>query len=238
METDKNILKEKLYLKIKEIRYFLVHLFYANTRFSPYIRSAIKKLLKEYDENFFVLNVGSGNKRLAPHVKNLDIFNGENIDYVCDAANIPIESNTVDLIITQEAFEHIPKPNQAIKECYRILKNGGKIYFQVPFIVGYHPGPTDFYRFTREGIENFLIEAGFKVEKVEITIAGAWGFYVVAVEFFSILFSGPISVLYIPMKGFFAILLTPIKLIDFWFRLSKQKDRIPAGYYAIGSKIL
>ena len=85
-------------------------------------------------------------------------------------------------------------------------------------------------------MENFLIEAGFKVEKVEITIAGAWGFYAVAVEFFSILFSGPISVLYIPMKGFFSILLYPIKFIDFWFRLSKQKDRIAGGYYAIGSK--
>ena len=48
-----------------------------------------------------------------------------------------------------------PNSTEAIKECYRILKNDGKIYFQVPFIVGYHPGPTDFYRFTKEGIKNF-----------------------------------------------------------------------------------
>jgi hypothetical protein len=91
MKLDKNIFLKKLYFKVKEIRSFLVNLFYANTRFSPYIRSAIKKLLKEYDKSFFVLNVGSGNKRLAPHVKNLDIFNGDNVDYVCNAEKIPIK---------------------------------------------------------------------------------------------------------------------------------------------------
>lgn len=225
-------------MNLKNLRSLLVNKIYADTNDSIHTRSAINRLLKEYNGNSFVLNIGSGNKRIAPHVKNLDISSGQNIDYVCDAANIPIDDNSVDFIITQEAFEHIPKPKKALKECYRVLKNGGKIYFQVPFIIGYHPGPTDFYRFTREGIVNFLSDVGFKVEKVEITVAGAVGFYRIAVEFFAILFSGPISSLYIPFKGIFAFLLYPIKMIDFWFRLSKQKDRIPGGYYAIGKKIL
>jgi len=225
-------------LKIKEIRYFLVKKIYANTNDTSHIRSVINKLLKQYSEKSFILNIGSGNKRIAPHIKNLDIFEGEYIDYVCDAANIPLENNSVDFIITQEAFEHIAKYNKALNECYRILKDEGKMYFQVPFIVGYHPGPTDFYRFTKEGIENFLSDAGFEVEKIEITIAGAYGFYFIAVEFFAILFSGPISYLYIPCKGIFSVLLYPIKMFDFWFRLSKQRDRIPGGYYAICKKIL
>jgi len=227
-----------LFSKIKNIRKFLVNTIYASTNQSPYVKSAINEILKQYSKGSFILNVGSGNKRIVPHIKNLDISTGENIEYTCDAKTIPIEDNCVDLIITQEAFEHIPSPQKALKECYRILKDGGKIYFQVPFIVGYHPGPTDFYRFTREGIENFLSDVGFKVEKVEITRAGAFGFYYVAVEFFAILFSGPISFLYIPSKGIFSVLLYPIKIFDFWFRLSKKRDRIPCGYYAIGKKIL
>jgi len=224
--------------KLKNLRSTLVNNIYANTNDSIFVKTAINNLLKQYDNNSFILNIGSGNRRIAPHVKNLDISEGKNIDYVCDAENIPIEDNFVDLIITQEAFEHISKPKNALKECYRILKYGGKIYFQVPFIIGYHPGPTDFYRFTKEGMENFLSDVGFEVEKVEITVAGAVGFYRIAVEFFAILFSGPISSLYIPFKGIFSILLYPIKMIDFWFRLSKQRDRIPGGYYAIGKKIL
>ena len=148
-------------LKIKEIRYFLVKKIYANTNDTSHIRSVINKLLKQYSEKSFILNIGSGNKRIAPHIKNLDIFKGEYIDYVCDAAKIPLENNSVDLIITQEAFEHIAKYNKALNECYRILKDEGKMYFQVPFIVGYHPGPTDFCRFTKEGIENLLSKKGF-----------------------------------------------------------------------------
>ncbi len=225
-------------MKLKKLKSIIVNKIYADTNDSVYVRSALDKLLRQYNNDSFILNVGSGNKRILPHIKNLDITAGENVDYVCSAEKIPIEDDCVDCIITQEAFEHISKPKQALKECYRILKKGGKIYFQVPFIIGYHPGPTDFYRFTREGMENFLSDVGFKVDKVDITEAGAVGFYRIAVEFFAILFSGPISSLYIPFKGIFSILLYPIKMIDFWFRLSKQRDRIPGGYYAIGKKIL
>ena len=231
-------MSKRFYSFAKKVRNFLVSTIYADTNQSNYIKSEINKLLKQYDDKTFVLNIGSGNKRLAPHVKNLDIIDDLNVDYVCSADKIPIESNSVDLIITQEAFEHIPNSTEAIKECYRILKNDGKIYFQVPFIVGYHPGPTDFYRFTKEGIEKFLNDAGFKLEKIEITVAGATGFYFILVEFLAILFSGPISFLYIPLKGIFSLLFYPLKLLDFWFRLSSQRDRIPAGYYAIGKKNL
>jgi SAM-dependent methyltransferase len=228
--------KKFFLLNFKSIKSFFTRIIYADHNNSRFVKSALNKLLIQYNNKSFVLNIGSGNKRIAPHVKNLDIFKGTNIDYVCNAEKIPIKKNSVDLIITQETFEHISKPKKALKECYRILKTGGRIYFQVPFIIGYHPGPTDFYRFTREGIIAFLSESGFKVEKVDITVAGAVGFYRVAVEFFAILFSGPISILYILFKGIFSLLLYPIKIIDFWFRLSKQRDRIAGGYYAIGKK--
>ena len=230
-------MNKKFYYYLKKINFFLVEKIYADHNQSNYVKSEIDKLLKQYDDKTFVLNIGSGNKRLAPHVKNLDIIKDLNVDYVCSADKIPIESNSVDLIITQEAFEHIPNSAEAIKECYRILKNDGKIYFQVPFIIGYHPGPTDFFRFTKEGIEKFLKDVGFKIEKIEITVAGATGFYRILVEFMAILFSGPISFLYIPFKGIFSVLFYPLKLLDFWFRLSTRRDKIPGGYYAIGKKI-
>ena len=220
----------------KKLKNILVDNIYADHNGSSYIKSEINNLLKQYDDKNFVLNVGSVNKRLAPHVKNLDILDGKNVDYACSADQMPIESNSVDLIITQETFEHISNPNEAIKECFRVLKKDGQIYFQVPFIVGYHPGPTDFYRFTKEGIQKFLTDAGFKVEKIEITAAGATGFYRILVEFLAILFSGPISFLYMPLKGIFALIFYPLKLLDFWFRLSSRRDKIPCGYYAIGKK--
>ena len=86
-------------MNLKNLRSLLVNKIYADTNDSIHTRSAINRLLKEYNGNSFVLNIGSGNKRIAPHVKNLDISSGQNIDYVCDAANIPIDDNSVDFII-------------------------------------------------------------------------------------------------------------------------------------------
>lgn len=213
-----------------------VSLVYADHNRSRAVRKVLNFLLSTQSEDSFILNIGSGMTRIAPNVKNLDIKPGPLVDYVGTAEKIPLIDETVDLIITQEAFEHIQNPEKALRECFRILKTGGIIYFQVPFTIGYHPGPTDFIRFTKEGVEEFLKRTGFTIKVLEITVGGASGFYRISVEFFSILFSGPLDFLYIPLKGIFSLLLYPLKWLDFWFNLSSQKDRISGGYYAIAYK--
>ena len=219
--------------KFKEI---YVKLIYADHNRSRSVRSALNSLIDAQEVDAIILNIGSGKNRIRENIKNLDIFPGENVDYVGSAEQIPLSDNSVDLIVTQEAFEHIQDPNKAIRECYRILRPGGGIYFQVPFIIGYHPGPTDFLRFTREGVIEFLEQGGFDVERIDITVGGATGFYRVSVEFFAILFSGPVNKMYMPLKALFSLLLYPIKFLDPWFATSSQKDRIPGGYLAIAYK--
>lgn len=209
---------------------------YADHNKSRVVRKALADILCQFSEDSFILNIGSGNTRIWPNVKNLDIIDGEGVDIVGSAETIPIKDNTVDLIISQETFEHIQNPELALKECFRILRPGGSIYFQVPFIIGYHPGPTDFVRFTREGVVEFLSRAGFQIKKLEITVGGATGFYRISVEFFAVLFSGPVRFLYTPLKALFATVLYPIKFLDPWFHLSSQRDRIPGGYYAVAQK--
>jgi SAM-dependent methyltransferase len=221
---------------ISKLKSFYVSLVYADHNRSTTVRKALKNILESQNEESFILNIGSGQARIAPNIKNLDIIAGPSVDYVGSAEMIPLDNQAVDLIITQEAFEHIQNPDKAINECFRVLKKGGIIYFQVPFIIGYHPGPTDFLRFTKEGVEEFLTRAGFSVRQIDITVGGATGYYRISVEFFAILVSGPINILYIPAKALFSFLLYPVKWFDFWFNWSRQKDRIPGGYFAIASK--
>ena len=223
-------------MMISKLRRFYVSLVYADHNRSERVRKTLHNILKNQNEDSFILNIGSGQGRIVPNVKNLDIIPGPSVDYVGSAESIPLDDETVDLIVTQEAFEHIQNPDKAINECFRVLRRGGVIYFQVPFIIGYHPGPTDFIRFTKEGVEEFLTRAGFSIEQMDITVGGASGYYRISVEFFAILISGPLNFLYIPAKGLFSLILYPIKWLDFWFNLSSQKDRIPGGYFAIASK--
>ena len=219
------------------LRNVFVRMVYADHNNSKSVRNAIDRLLANYKVGSIILNIGSGDQRIREDIRNLDIFPGPNVDIVGSAEKIPLEDSSVDLILSQEAFEHIPNAKLALSECRRCLKKDGKIYFQVPFIIGYHPGPTDFIRFSREGVVEFLESSGFAVDEINITVGGATGFYRIAVEFFAILFSGPISRLYIPFKSLFSILLYPCKFLDPWFNLSKQRDRIPGGYYAIARRL-
>lgn len=218
------------------IKRLFVSLIYADHNSSKIVKEKIKDILDRTTDEHLVLNIGSGDNRIWPNVKNLDIIAGKNVDIIGSAEKIPLQNNSVDTIITQETFEHIKDPSVAIMECYRVLKPGGVIYFQVPFIIGYHPGPTDFTRFTREGVTELLERVGFNIDELDITVGGATGFYRIAVEFFAILFSVPIQSLYIPFKALFALLLYPIKFLDLWFSLSSQKDRIAGGYFAIATK--
>jgi SAM-dependent methyltransferase len=49
-----------------------------------------------------------------------------------DITHIPLESDTIDLIICNHVLEHVLDDIQAMKELYRVLKPGGNAILQVP----------------------------------------------------------------------------------------------------------
>jgi SAM-dependent methyltransferase len=49
-----------------------------------------------------------------------------------DITQLTFEPNSLDLIISSDVLEHVPDPNSAFRECYRVLKPGGFHLFTVP----------------------------------------------------------------------------------------------------------
>jgi SAM-dependent methyltransferase len=132
------------------------------------IKWAVQKVRGETNNsNPFVLDVGCGNK---PYT---DLFEGcqykgmdcttvnSSPDIIGDASNIPLESNTVDIVFSTQVLEHVPEPQAMLKECYRVLKPGGFLILTCPFYWPLHEEPFDFYRFTKYGLENLLLHTGF-----------------------------------------------------------------------------
>lgn len=218
------------------LRLAFVGLVYADHNRSGAVRRALAAALAAMPADGFGLNVGAGHTRIDPRMRNLDIFAGPNIDYVGRAEAIPLPDASVDLVITQEVLEHVADPFKAITEIQRVLKPGGTLYLQLPFIIGYHPGPTDFWRFTREGIVRLVEISGLQCQEVGVAVGASTGFYRVAVEYFAILFSVPLPPLYMPLKALFALLLYPIKWLDALTAFSKQTDRVAGGYYIVARK--
>jgi len=54
------------------------------------------------------------------------------IDYIGDIWDIKELDNTFDEILCTEVFEHIPYPNETLKEFSRILKPGGILILTAP----------------------------------------------------------------------------------------------------------
>jgi SAM-dependent methyltransferase len=217
-------------------RHLFVRSVYATHNESPRIREAVHRLLNQMGSGGRGLNVGAGSSQLHPALINVDIVPGPTIDVCASAECLPFPDETFDLVVSQEVLEHVRDPFRAMQEMRRALKEGGVIYCQVPFIIGYHPGPTDFWRFTREGIRELVEQANLECLEVTMAVGAGTGFYRIAVEFLAVLASRFASSLYLPAKGSLALILYPLKWLDPFLSQSPEVDRIPGGYLVIARR--
>jgi SAM-dependent methyltransferase len=83
-----------------------------------------------------------------------DIAPGPGVDIVADAQDMPeIPSESADAVFLVSLLQHIPSPQKALDEAYRVLRPGGILFVNVPFIFVYHRDPEDFNRFSTLGLE-------------------------------------------------------------------------------------
>ena len=53
-----------------------------------------------------------------------------------DVQNLTFENASIDLLISQDVMEHIPAPDQAFRELFRVLRPGGRHVFTIPYSPG------------------------------------------------------------------------------------------------------
>lgn len=221
---------------LSRLKYLYIKKIYADHNNAKAVKSMLCQLLAALAPDAKGLNVGAGQTNFDPRIKNMEIMAGEGIDLVGSVEAIPCENSMFDLVITQEVLEHVKSPNLAVSEIYRVLKHNGTAYIQLPFIIGYHPCPNDYWRFTYEGIVELVESVGFKLERIAVSVGPAVGFYRVAVEFFAVLMSSFYGRLYKPTKFFFSFLLYPVKWLDPLMLRSDEAKRIAGGYFVVCRK--
>lgn len=90
------------------------------------------------------------------------------IDYVGDVWNIAEKSDTFDVVLCTEVFEHIPYPTETIAEFSRLLRPGGALFLTLPSNCLRHMDPYFFYSgFSNRYLEKFLSESGFTIKSLE-----------------------------------------------------------------------
>lgn len=98
------------------------------------------------------------------------LHKNEHLDLECDLnTELPFADGEFDTVIFSDVLEHVPKPEQVLKEVSRILAAGGKLLLNVPFYYCIHEEPHDYYRYTHFALRRFMANAGLKLVLLEPT---------------------------------------------------------------------
>ena len=76
---------------------------------------------------------------------------------------LPLPSDSADLVISTQVLEHVADPALYLAEAARVLRRDGKLILSTHGIWAYHPHPTDFWRWTSDGLARVVEQAGFGI---------------------------------------------------------------------------
>jgi SAM-dependent methyltransferase len=122
-------------------------------------RITLDRFIRAHTSSGRTLDVGAQNGPYAaffPHRIALDISRGSGVQILGDAQALPLASGAFDVVLCTEVLEHLPEPQQAIDEMFRVLKPGGTLLLTTRFLFPIHDAPHDYFRFTKYGLRHLL----------------------------------------------------------------------------------
>jgi SAM-dependent methyltransferase len=128
-----------------------------------------------------VLDLGCGSSpyralfsRAASYAR-ADIAGTPELDFTMDAETERVDAadGSFDVVVSSQVLEHVESPRLYLAEACRLLRSGGHLLLSTHGSYQDHPGPTDYWRWTRDGLEKELSGAGFAVEKILYLTTGA-----------------------------------------------------------------
>lgn len=185
-------------------------------------------------EHELVLNVGGGPFRVTPSEVTLNIGFFPEVDLLGDAHRIPFADDSVAAVFSLAVLEHVANPQRVVDEMVRVLRPGGQLYSEIPFIFFFHAYPADYQRFTREGLRHLFRE----LEELEIGLTHGPVSAVLqsANIVLEMLIPARPSYLRKIANGAFRWLVFPFKYIDLALRTHPDAHKVAGGFWVRGRK--
>lgn len=144
--------------------------------------SAIQQL--KFEDNCKVLDFGCG---LSPYESIINHSEYHKADYIYGDIKLDIEikdgkipdacSNYYDYVISTQVLEHVTSVSGYLAEARRVLNGRGKLVLTTHGIFGDHPCPTDYWRWTADGLALEMERSGFRVVSIHKLTGGARFFF-------------------------------------------------------------
>lgn len=201
-----------------------------------HLKEQMPKFLASFGPEACLANVGSASLGYGDRVANVDIFPDPGVDIVGDATRLPFADNSLDGFISRRVLEHVRKPGLAVAEMHRVLRPGGRVWCEIPFMQGYHPTPTDYQRYTVDGLPDLFDQ--FRVVEVGVALGPSSTLTWILREYLSILFSFGNPYLYKINERLFSWLTFPLKYLDLITARSPFAAQIASSFYIVAEKPL
>ncbi len=192
----------------------------------------IQKL--EINSDFLDLGSTQSETNVSNYVKNKDLRTYANLNTNLKGQNnINLEIYPNDIkkkfktIFLMNVLEHIKNTNNCFNNINDILDSDGIVYGSTPFLFHIHQSPNDYFRFTKQFLEEFLKEKGYK--EIEVKILGTGIFCNMYSSLFNLTKIIPFLNVII-----FSLAIIFDKILNIF--LKNIKDINPLGYFFIAKK--
>ncbi|MGH7771558.1 MAG: class I SAM-dependent methyltransferase [Candidatus Binatia bacterium] len=133
-------------------------------------RDNLSGLLLRYASGL-LLDIGAGVSpyqeslsSLVDHYFSLDIsVRSAHLDCLGHIERLPFKDEIADTVLCTQVLEHVPHPQLALKELWRVMKKGGRLILTTPHLSRIHEAPHDYFRFTEYGLRLLCEESGFRI---------------------------------------------------------------------------
>jgi len=188
------------------------------------------------------LDIGSGISRgtniagLSPAVLEgrigLEIDHSPTAHVVGDAHKLPFLDGSVDGVMIQGVLEHVADPARIVGEIYRVLRPGGALYVDVPFLQHYHQDPEDYRRYTLKGLRH-LFER-FEEKDAGVSAGPSSALCDFMTEYPAVWFGNP--VVYWGVKWVTGWVVLPIRFLDYLLAGRSRAASLAGALYFLGRK--
>jgi SAM-dependent methyltransferase len=130
----------------------------------PYNPTAMQLIAECEHVGGMALDCGSGSREFTnSHLVQCEIMAYDNVDILAVAQNLPFADHSFDIVFSFDVLEHVTDPFQSARELARVLKPGGRLYIDMPFLQVEHGYPHHYFNATRMGLRQ-LFEGHLRAE--------------------------------------------------------------------------
>lgn len=136
-----------------------------NVSSNPYTPDALALIGSTTSRGGWVLDCGAGSRpERLPGVVNVEIADYRSTDVLAVGEALPFADNSFDAVLSLAVLEHVRDPFACARELVRVLRPGGEVLADVPFLQPVHGYPNHYYNMTPAGLRNLFDGLGEVLE--------------------------------------------------------------------------